>query len=588
MPPIVTEECRPVPGGAELITYFAQPPAASGPSEPIPLLSVLKDTLGESRPDHDRLRQVWVYSSAHPSVWQRLASGVPFYYWKSVAGGVGGAPAPLLDLGAPAKGTWKKITASLLQSVALDPLGILCRASTRAYRGRAAEFREMRVWQALDTLSRASSAEGSGLTNSEKEFTQGRLLLSNKFLGGYVATSYAPVAWVRQRARLSEMRGHNWELLRQRAEENGLYFQPIEIGSEEPEFAMLWVERNPAAPWNGTFDSKFLNISDPHHDIGVTHWDGYTETWSFDADGARVNTPGEAVRTAVMVPLAVYSLEYPRVPLQLVDFRARNKAKSRELFSQAVDDIGVGLLGLTGPGNWPFLAARGSYEFVRRRHGAPTDRQERLRAYVELRRALLTSGSLDPELRSEISKRLERLDLNPLEGEPGREAAETRAQYATLVRRINDGGLVAELDRGRSDELRARLHSRAARAGFRILNGATLGVYHHVDQVTPALLAGVERQRRFQWNLAFLQRLLDAGTPPDVVASTTSVRASIGEVAQLALDNPVHREAASRVISQFLAASTDQQVRTACANCLQRLASADSQVALTPSNAGSD
>ena len=74
----------PVAGGAEIITIFARKDnfgdgLRDGAAE-IPLLSVMRDTLGDDRPENDRLRYVWVHSYTRASFWQKAAAFVPGLY----------------------------------------------------------------------------------------------------------------------------------------------------------------------------------------------------------------------------------------------------------------------------------------------------------------------------------------------------------------------------------------------------------------------------------------------------------------------------------------------------------------------------
>ena len=77
-------EATTVKNGAELLTVFGNlrglggADAADGTD--VPLVSVLRDSLGDQNPENDRLRYVWVYTYAAPTFWQRAASGVPFLY----------------------------------------------------------------------------------------------------------------------------------------------------------------------------------------------------------------------------------------------------------------------------------------------------------------------------------------------------------------------------------------------------------------------------------------------------------------------------------------------------------------------------
>ena len=78
-PPDFRVERQPVANGAELLTVFSSLPGNAGE---IPLVSVLRDTLGDNDPDNDRLRYVWVLTSARPTVLQHAAAFIPFFYWR--------------------------------------------------------------------------------------------------------------------------------------------------------------------------------------------------------------------------------------------------------------------------------------------------------------------------------------------------------------------------------------------------------------------------------------------------------------------------------------------------------------------------
>src|SRR5271169_927812 len=93
-------DSRPVAAGAELLTVFGSFPEKGGAVE-VPLVAVLRDTLGDDNPENDRLRYVWVLTSASPTVLQRVAASIPFFYWRPGLGkNDGRTPTPSLDLGA--------------------------------------------------------------------------------------------------------------------------------------------------------------------------------------------------------------------------------------------------------------------------------------------------------------------------------------------------------------------------------------------------------------------------------------------------------------------------------------------------------
>src|SRR5438270_13007418 len=98
-------ERTPVPGGAELLTVYGHLSAkATVPDQEVPLVSVLRDTLGDDDPSNDRLRYIWVLTSARPSVWQHMAAALPFFYFRPDLGpnsrkSADSRPAPVLDMG---------------------------------------------------------------------------------------------------------------------------------------------------------------------------------------------------------------------------------------------------------------------------------------------------------------------------------------------------------------------------------------------------------------------------------------------------------------------------------------------------------
>ncbi len=74
-------ELTPVAGGAELITIWARVvDGKENQTEELPLISVLRDTLGDDIKENDILREVWVHTYSQPRLVQRAAALVPFLY----------------------------------------------------------------------------------------------------------------------------------------------------------------------------------------------------------------------------------------------------------------------------------------------------------------------------------------------------------------------------------------------------------------------------------------------------------------------------------------------------------------------------
>ena len=317
----------------------------------MPLVSVLYDTMNDQDPRNDRARYIWAYGYNKPSLWQRFSAAVPFIYRRAGRDHPPkNVPAPLLDMAAPAKGTWQKVAGAAAQSLFLTPSGCVP--------GRRPAPTGL---EPASTGPCACSARSRCSTRCRKRVAW---LLRNcpRSRGVW---RFQPLFWrigqqqlhgasvERRRHNSGVDRGHNWELLRQRAEENGLYFQPLRLGSDEANFALLWVEQSAA---ERPFDGKFLNIADPYRDSRIQQWRGYAEDWSFDEWDSPVSDQA-GVRTARMIPLALYALDHPRVPLLLVDFRDPGKMKRRETAWRVTDDLTTGVLGFTGWGHWPYMLA---------------------------------------------------------------------------------------------------------------------------------------------------------------------------------------------------------------------------------------
>jgi hypothetical protein len=573
-PPIATAypgssvrvERTPVVGGGELFTFFKNvpQPGGSGSVAEVPFVSILRDTMGDDVPENDELRDVWALTHTRPSIWRRGVAAVPFLY--SRAGSARPSeklPAPLIDLARPAKGTIPRVVERVAQATVLDARGLPYRATSRAYRARAGEYRNMHLWRTLELLGAGPSGEES-LSEGELGYVRGRVLLARNLLGGLVDDEYVAPAWDKFNLGISEARGHNWELLRQRAEENGLYFQPLELARNTPSFALLWMNQAEAGESERKFDSKFLGISSPFRDRRVVRWTGYSEFWQLDEFGSRVPEGKQGVREARMIPLALYSLEHPRMPLVIVDFRDTGKPKRKEMMRRATDDVATGVLGLTGFGNWTWLAVRSTASFVHSRRVAPLDRSSRVRAYMQVRQALSTDNQLAPELRNELIRRFDQLGLNPFDNASQAELEIARQHHKALLDQAASGGLREHLAKQRIREAEQILHSRKTRVLRRTASVASLGIYRHKEEQTPVLLHVVDRQRRIDYHRRHVEQALAAGPRPEIVMEMGEVRRSASELARLV--GPADREtvAVQQLLTNLFWKTSDSATRAAC------------------------
>ena len=570
-PPDFRVERKPVPDGAELLTVFSTLPDHN---TEIPLVSVLRDTLGDNDPDNDRLRYIWVLTSARPTVLQHAAAFIPFFYWRPDLGkNMDGTPAAILDLGNTSKVVWNALAQSLVQAAAIDSNGALIRASTRRYRANLADQRQVNLMEGLTAISQLEEIPDAQAMLSEPELLeiQARLSLAGKTLGGLVTTERLPEAYLKNRVQTEETRGHNWELLRQRAEANGLYFDPLGFARSRTH-ALLWIAREDVASREDQprkWDGRFLGIADPFNDSRLKNWTGYTEKRYFDEAGlpldaaTAADTPGATSRE--LIPLALYALEYPKVPLVLVDFRDTHKPKYREMLRLATGDAVTGVLGVSKFGNWPYLAGSMTWNFVRSRHGDPNNRSARLKAYSQVRRWLTLDGSMDPALRAEVQRRLEILGVNPLEESVFEETEIAARQYDALMRYASDPqGLTARLEHDRNAEMAARIHGVPARTGLHMAHWFTLGVYSHREMKdTASLSAALSRERRAERQIRFLETVAKSSPQPDVVWNIAEVRRAVNELITTGVP-----PRSVNVVSRIMRQTSDAETRELCARAL--------------------
>ena len=192
-----------------------------------------------------------------------------------------------MDLASPARSVYGNLFSDGLQALEIDPLGAAIRSTTRTYRGNSSDYSKLQVFQALTTLDHLDRDADSISVLPDSQFREiyARLSLSTHAFGGLVREQQLSKYYDKQTSQIQETRGHNWELLRQRAELNGLIFEPLAMGSGTPSEALLWISRSDLDTRSARkFDGQFLGIANPWTDERVMHWSGYTERRYFDSD----------------------------------------------------------------------------------------------------------------------------------------------------------------------------------------------------------------------------------------------------------------------------------------------------------------
>ena len=354
--PALSELLRPekieVPGGAELITVQARLIGLESDKTDkwIPLVSILRDTLGDEDPENNRLRYVWPLTYTRPTLKQKLAAAIPFFYTR-----VGNkerttkTPPPALDLAAPESDVWNRMFWAALQNILLDPYGTPVKASTSSYRRNTSDYRKSHIIRALSVLSLYEAVEGeSALSKSEMATIQARLLLTDKTFGGLVDDINLRNYYAKKTTQVRDVRGHNWELLRQRAEAESLYFEPLLMPDGSATHALLWVTKRDLIKQQGApYKGRFLNIANPWTDKRLLNWHGYVETRHFDNENHMVSSDTPGAEAVEMIPLALYGLDNPKIPMLLVDFRDSYNPKKREMSRRVLNDVTRNFLSLS-------------------------------------------------------------------------------------------------------------------------------------------------------------------------------------------------------------------------------------------------
>jgi len=594
-----------VAGGSELLTIFGRVDGLHDSNSPeVPLVTVLRDTLGDDNPENDRLRYVWMLTYTEPSMAKRIAAAIPFLY-RSVGNktNVSGPPSPILNLSHAQRATWSKFFLWGVQKTFLDTYGLPLKVSTRTYRQNLSDYRKAHIAQALSVIGTYQNLDQHGRPESEflalrteleaarvsdydtlsplREFApaftpsemvelRARLLLSQKTFGGwYGPDKYDPTV-AKYIAKSLDYSGHNWDLLRQQAEANGLYFEPLLMPDGTATHAMLWVAKSDLEGQpNRQYGGRFLNISNPWNDQRLRNWKGYSETQYFDSENRRTTRDADGARRVEMIPLALYGLNHPKIPAVLIDFRDGLNPKKREMSRRLFNDVAKNLLSLSSFGNLPYFAGRKAYGFLTGRRGMDINQPSRVRSYSELKLLLAFNSRIDPQLRDELARRLEAVSINPMANDYQSEIALARKQYAELIAFAGrDNGLAAKIERDRREEMVPLVHSPATRFLFGLGNVLSFGRYVHREDATPELERRLELARRIKFNTQFLERVAKSSPQVEIAWDVTTVQKSLKFLA----DNAAAANGASaKVAASIFERSIDDESRTLCLDVMSRI-----------------
>jgi hypothetical protein len=275
-----------------------------------------------------------------------------------------------------------------------------------------------------------------------------------------------------------------------------------------------------------------------------------------------------------LIPLGVYSLTYPKVPLLLVDFRDQLHVRRHEMTQRSLNEITAGVIGISHFTNWYYYVVADMYDFVTGRHGAAVAQAERLDAYSRLRVDLALDNQLDHRLRTSIQARLDDVSVNPLEAAPAREMRNAGIRYARLEEESGPGGqLAALLDRQRREELAEFGKSSGRLDSDLVLHVITLGLYHDRAPQAPDNLEKVAAYRRIEHELNFLDGLAAAGTRPEVSYDSARIQASVNELMSLMPEIKAAsvREHAATTLARIQNISDSADLRADCSSAIASL-----------------
>ena len=569
-------ESVPVGSSAQLVTLLCRACDRTNKDDPtdVPLVSVLRDTLGDEESENDRLTSVWLLSFERPTFVKRALSAVPFFYWRAgpqPSGARSHSTAPLLDLTSLQHPMVQSLARDIVQWTMLDSATMPIRASSRAYRSNEADHERLHLEEALSYLRAAPSYDGSsGLTETQLDLLIARLELRKKLLGGFVSEEDAAQIGKESAFKAERIRSRNWELLRQCAEKAGLYFEPLSVADIEGQYAMLWFPADEASEPNGTELGpvwKLLGIKSPWHDANISSAKTAAYMREVDANGNLLPFGAVGAKQTRLIPLSVYSLNYPKQPLLLVDFRDGAHLRHHEMLQRSIDEITAGVIGISHFTNWYYYVAADVYDFVASRHGAAMNQSARLDCYSQFRVKLALDHQLEPALRRDMQERVNSLAMNPLESAPKEEIEAARQRYMQLEADAKGNGrLLRSLDRNRRAELMAETETQKQLVRDSILHNVTLGMYTHRSKADAENLAKIDGYRRFQYQLNFLTQLVDSGTQPEVAYDSSRIQKSVRELSELlpGIASQNMREQAIAAVDKLKRLSLDTALQAEC------------------------
>ncbi|MEO6052005.1 MAG: hypothetical protein ABIP78_11835, partial [Pyrinomonadaceae bacterium] len=485
---------------------------------------------------------------------------------------IGTEPPPTVtDIQSSNKAAWNKVFWFVFKKLAFNDLRIGVKASALQYRQNASDYRKSAIAGAMTVLSLYQEIEGEKvLSDAEMHDIQARLALDDKTLGWHMQSENLGRVYEKELEKTRDFRGHNWELLRQYSEAQGLYFEPLEMADGAARHAIVWTSAEDLAANKGKkFERRFLNFKSPWGDEKLLKWKGYSQSRWFDADDRQVDADTPGAHSKTMIPLALYGLDHPKVPVILVDFRDNGNPRFREMSKRILSDLTGNVLSISRFGGLPFFVGRYIYDFATDRRGADLNQVSRMRSYEQLKLLIALDESLDTSFRNEISNRIESSALNPLQNDSDVEARLARAQYDNLIAYAKDpSGLPKKISDDRREEMTRLKHDRSERTLFAAGHFFSFGLYTHREKATPELLAEMDVRRQLDYHERFLSEVAFASANPEIDSDPVEIKRSLAYVSQHGAEA---REKTTRTLAKIFRISRDDDMQALCLTGLYRI-----------------
>jgi hypothetical protein len=570
----------PVGDSAQLLTLFCRACGVfQNTEEDVSVVSVLRDTLGDQNGENDRVTYLWLLTYAHPRMGQRVLAAIPFFYWRISKGSKSVSKhdtVPFMDLSAPENSMMARVEQDLLQWTAFDPMMTPVRASTQAYGTNRQEDERLHIEEAISYLRQAPvSNDSTALTQVQLDTVIGKLKLREILLGGLGTDNQAARVGMQSDFEQERVRSRNRELLRQWAEKTGLLFEPLNLNGNQAHYAILWFPQSESAePENLSLQSiwKLLAIRNPWIDECLRNWKGPVYKRTFDKNSS-----------ISVIPLAVYSLDYPKQPLILMDFRHKLSRRRREVAQRSVNELITGVLGISHFADWYFYIAFDLHRFIVGRRGAALDQGSRLDCYSDFRMHLALDRSLDPVLKQDMEQRSRWLAVNPLAAAPEREIQNAIARYNLLVTQAGENGdLMARVDQEHRFELSSFGESEKTKLTKSMLHAATLGFYKQQAKSDDIFM--LDHERRVTYQLSFLGPLVQADVPPEISHDSQRIKASVRELSNLmsTISSSAVRSHAEATLERLKKLSKDEELQAECTSALALMKQTDAFIRIRP------